>query len=146
MAHVVGIDAKMYYDASGVGGSSWSELANVRDVTVSLEKAEIDVSNRAYGGWRANAGALKDATIEWDMIYDTTDAGFTAIRDAWLNDTVIGLAIMDQNITTVGAQGLHADCEIMSFSQPQPMEDAIKVNVRAKPTYSSTDPSWSTTT
>ena len=146
MATVIGIDAKLYYDASGVGGSSWVELTNVRDVTLELDKSEVDVSNRAYGGWRAIQGAMKEAVITWDMVYDTTDTGFVAIRTAWFSDTVpFGLCICDGAEATSGTQGLKVDCEILGFGIPQPMEDALKVNVRAKPTYSDTDPAWFTT-
>ena len=143
--HVIGIDANMYYDAAGVDAVAWTELTNVRDVALELEKGEADVSNRAYGGWRAIVGTLKDATVTWDMIYDTDDAGFIAIRGAWFSDTTpFGLAIMDGPIATPGSEGLKIDVEILAFGIPQPMEDAFKVNVRAKPTYSSTDPAWYT--
>ena len=46
------------------------------------------------------------------MVWKTTDDGFTAIKDAWLNNTVIGLAILDGNS---GGQGFQADFNITGF-------------------------------
>lgn len=144
MAHTIGLDAKMYYDASGVGIGSWTELTNCRDVRLPMSKSEADVTTRANSGWRATAGVLKEATIEWDMVYDPSEAGFTAIQTAFLNDTIIGLAVMDGNIVTPGVEGFQANCEIIGFEIDQSLEEAIKVNVIAKVAYSSTAPSWVT--
>ena len=145
MAHVIGLNAKLYYDPAGVGGGTWTELTNVRDVTLNLEKSEADVTTRANNGWRAMAALLKDGSVEWEMVWDTADAGFTAIKDAYFNNSLIGLAIMDGDITTPGSQGLQANFEVMSFSRSEPLEDALKVNVTVKPGYSpSTPPEWVT--
>ncbi len=145
MAHVIGIDAKLYYDPAGVGVGTWTELTNVRDVTLNLEKSEADVTTRANNGWRAMAALLKDGSVEFEMVWDTADAGFTAIKDAYFNNSLIGLAIMDGGITTSGSQGLQANFEVMNFSRSEPLEEALKVNVTVKPGYSpSTPPEWVT--
>ena len=44
------IDAKLFYSTGGIGDSpSWTELAIVKDVTLTMEKNEFDVSTRANG-------------------------------------------------------------------------------------------------
>ena len=102
-------------------------------------------TTRANNGWRAMAALLKDGSVEFEMVWDTGDAGFTAIKDAYFNDSTIGLAIMDGDITTPGSQGLQANFEVMNFSRSEPLEDALKVNVTVKPAYSpSTPPAWVT--
>ena len=45
-----------------------TEITNVKDLTVSLEKAEADTSMRANNGWRATVGTLKDASIEFTVL------------------------------------------------------------------------------
>ena len=142
MALGKGMNAKLYYDADGVGGSTWTELTIVKDVSLNLEKAEADVTTRASGGWRQTVTTLKEATIEFEMIWDPADAGFEAIRDAWKGGSLIGLAVVDGVIETVGTQGLTADCEIISFNKNEPLEEVATVNVTAKPTYSTTAPAW----
>jgi len=144
MAIKLGMEAKLYYDPAGVSGGSWTELTNVKDLTLNLETGEADVTTRGNAGWRATVATLKDGSIEFEMVWDTTDAGFTAIKDAYFNNTAIGFAIMDGDITTTGSQGLQADFSITNFSRNEALEEAITVNVTAKPTYSTTAPAWVT--
>jgi len=143
-----GIDAKLYFCAVGIGGSPvWTELSNVKNVTLSLTKGEADVTTRANKGWRATAGTLKEGTIEFEMIWDTSDAGFTAIKNAYFDNSIIGLAAMDGPITgpdSTGSQGLWADCMVTDFSRDEPLEEALGVKVTAKPTYSANPPIWKT--
>ncbi len=143
-----GLDAKLYFCAAGIGGTpTWTELTNVKNVTLTLQKGEADVTTRANNGWKATAGTLKEGTIEFEMVWDTADAGFTAIKDAYFNNSIIGLAVMDGLITGAGSngnQGLWADCMITDFSRDEPLEDAISVKVTAKPTYSVNPPIWKT--
>ena len=146
MSEVIGLEAKLYYDASGMSETpTWTELTNVKDVTLNLEKADADVTTRASGGWRLRRGTLKDARVEWEMQWDTEDTGFTAIQSAWQNGTNIALAIMDGDITTTGTQGLQGDFQILSFTQEQPLEGALTVRVSATPAYNTQyPPEWVT--
>ncbi|MCK4341004.1 MAG: hypothetical protein KAY37_04695 [Phycisphaerae bacterium] len=139
MAIKLGMEAKLYYKTSGQGGGgSWNELTNVRDVTLSLETGEADVSTRANIGWRATVGTLKEASVEFEMVWNTADAGFTAIKNAFFNNEMIGLRVLDGD----GGQGLQADFSITNFSRNEALEEAITVSVTAKVTYSDTPPSW----
>ncbi len=139
MAIKLGMDAKLYYKPGGQsGGGAWTTLTNVRDVTLNLETGEADVTTRANAGWRATVGTLKEASVEFEMVWDTADAGFTAIKNAFFNNEMIGLRVLDGD----GGQGLQADFSITNFSRSEPLEEAITVSVTAKVTYSDTPPSW----
>ena len=139
MAIKLGMDAVLNFKSGGVGGAgSWTELANVKDVTLSLETGEADITTRANAGWRATVGTLKEASVEFEMVWDTADAGFTAIKDAFFNNDLIGLQILDE----ADDQGLQADFSITNFSRNEALEEAITVSVTAKVTYSDTAPSW----
>jgi hypothetical protein len=140
-----GMDAKLYYCAAGIGGTpTWTELTNVKNVTLNLQKGEADVTTRGNNGWKATAGTLKEGSIEFEMVWDTTDTGFTAIQQAYFQNSKIGIAAMDGGITTAGSQGLWADCQITDFSREEPLEEALSVKVTAKPTYSTNPPIWKT--
>ena len=143
MAIRLGMDAKLYFKTGGVGGGgAWTELTNVKDVTLNLETGEADVTTRGNAGWRATVGTLKEGSIEFEMVWDTGDAGFTAIKNAYFNNTLIGFAVMDGGILTAGSQGLQADFSITNFSRKEALEEALTVSVTAKPTYSTTAPAW----
>lgn len=145
MSVKLGLEAKLYYCVAGIGASpTWLELANVKNVTLALTKGQADVTTRANNGWKATAGTLKEGSIEFEMVWDTADVGFTALQNAYFGNSLIGLAVMDGGITSGGSQGLWADCMITDFSRDEPLEDAISVKVTAKPTYSAHPPIWKT--
>ncbi len=145
MSVKLGLDAKLYYCVAGIGGTpTWTLLGNVKNVTLNLQKGEADVTTRANNGWKATAATLKEGSIEFEMVWDPSDTGFTAIKDAYFNNTLIGMAAMDGAVATTGSQGLWADCAITDFTRDEPLEDAISVKVTAKPTYSANAPIWKT--
>jgi TP901-1 family phage major tail protein len=136
MSIKLGMEAKLYYGAAGTTAAS--ELTNVKDVTLNLESGEADVTTRGNAGWRATVGTLKTGSVEFEMIWDSDDLGFTAIKDAYFNNEPIALAILDE----AGGEGLDADFSITSFSRKEALEEAITVSVTAKPTYSTRAPAW----
>lgn len=141
----LGMDAKLYYCVAGIGATpTWTELTNVKNVTLNLQKGESDVTTRANNGWKASATTLKEGSVEFEMIWNTGDAGFTAVQTAWMNNTLIGLAVMDGGVAVVGSQGLWADCNIINFTRDEPLEEALTVKVTAKPGFSVNAPIWKT--
>jgi len=135
----LGMEATLNYQVGGQGGGGgWLELTNTKDVTLSLEAGEADVTTRANDGWRAIVATLKEASVEFEMVWDTGDAGFDAIKDAYLGNDIIGFQILDGD----SGEGLQADFMITSFSRSEALEEAIMVSVTAKVTYSTTPPSW----
>jgi len=123
---ILGKDAKRYHGTAG--GTAAAEMANVREVTLTLEAGEADVTTRANSGWRATAPTLRECTCEFEMVWDPEDAGFTAIRNAFLASGLIALKILDK----AGGQGPDGDFAITSFSRNEPLEEAITVSVTAK--------------
>lgn len=133
-AYKLGMNAKVYYKASGASAptdlTSMTELSNVTDVTLNHETGEADVTTRANNGWRATGATLKECTIEFEMIWKPSDAGFVAVKNAWINNTTIALAAITGN--TSGDEGPVGDFSITNFSRQEPLEEAIKVSVTAK--------------
>jgi len=140
----LGLDAKLFRNGGSFGTPGWVEVKNVRDVTLNLEAGEADVTTRGNNGWRATVATLKDGSIEFEMVWDAADANFAAIRDAFLTNGAVELAVMDGDIETTGSQGLRASFMITNFSRNEPLEEAITVSVTAKPTYSDNPPQWLT--
>ena len=126
MAIRLGMEAKIYHGAAGT--TATSELTNVKDVTLNLETGEADVTTRGNSGWRATVGTLKDGSVEFEMVWDSDDSGFTAIKNAYFNNTPIALAILDYE----NGEGLDADFSITNFSRNEPLEEGVTVSVTAK--------------
>jgi len=137
----LGMKAKLYLVTRG-NPNTFTEVGNVRDLTLNLEAGEADVTTRSNQGWRATVATLREASIEWEMVWDTADQNFTAIKNAYFNNTPVTLAVLDGPHDQTGTQGLLADCSISKFSRNEPLEEAITVSVTAKPTYSANPPEW----
>ena len=144
MSVKLGMEAKLYRNDGDYEVPDWVEMKNVRDLTLNNEKGEADVTTRKNNGWRATIGTLKDGTIEFEMVWDTDDANFTAIREAYFDNNSVEFAVMDGDIDTLGSQGLRATMSIMNFTRNEPLEEAITVSVTAKPTYAENAPEWMT--
>ena len=137
MAIVLGLDAKLFRGTAGSRAAT--EVTNVKDLTLNLESGEADVTTRATKGWKASAATLKEASLEFTILYDTEDADFTAFQAAYFGNTPLALFVSDGQDT---AHGLDADFSITAFSMDQPLEEAISVSVTAKPTASERAPEW----
>lgn len=140
----LGLDAKLYRNTGTQPAPAWNEIKNVKDVTLNLEAGEADVTTRGNNGWRATVATLKDGSVEFEMVWDTDDDDFGAIRDAFLNHTAVEFAVMDGDIATAGSQGLRASCMVTNFSRNEALEEAITVSVTVKPTFSANPPTWMT--
>jgi hypothetical protein len=142
MSVKLGMEAKLYRNAGTYAVPDWVEITNVKDVTLTLETGEADVTTRANSGWKASKATLKDGSVEFEMMWDTSDEGFSAIQAAFFGNSNIELAIMDGDIETAGAEGLRATCSVTKFDRKEPLEEAITVSVTVKPTYAAHAPEW----
>jgi len=136
MAIVLGLDAKLLRGTVGATGAT--EVKNVKDLTLNLESGEADVTTRATAGWKVSVATLKEASLEFGILYDTEDADFTALQTAYFDNTPIALFVTDGD-----GHGLDADWSITGFSVEQPLEEALTVSITAKPTASTRAPVWS---
>ena len=123
---VLGMNAKLYQGAAGATAAT--EITNVRDVTLTMEAGEADITTRGNSGWRGTAPTLRECTAEFEMIWNPSDASFTAIKDAFLTAGTVALLILDQE----SGQGPDGDFSITNFSRNEALEEAITVSVTAK--------------
>jgi predicted secreted protein len=149
MANVVlGLDAKLYRNTGTPSSPTWTLISNVKDLTLTLEKGEADATTRAAGGWEQMVATVKRASVEFDMVWDTEDTGFAAIRDAFFNNGTIELAVMDGVLPPPSGKtssGLRAVFNVTKFTRNEPLQEVLTVSVTLKPTYG-TAPTWYTQT
>ena len=137
MAIKLGLDAKLFRGVAGTQGTI--EVTNVKDVSLSLESGEADVTTRKARGWKLSVATLKEASLEITILYDTEDEDFLAFKEAYFSNTPLSLFVTDGDTT---AHGLDADFSVTGFTVDQPLEEAVTVKVTAKPTASSRAPVW----
>jgi Phage major tail protein 2. len=137
MAIKLGLDAKLFRGTAGTQGTI--EVTNVKDVSLSLESGEADVTTRKAKGWKLSVATLKEASLEITILYDTEDEDFLAFKTAYFTNTPLSLFVTDGDTT---AHGLDADFSVTGFTVDQPLEEAVTVKVTAKPTASDRAPVW----
>jgi len=141
---LVGLSCKLFINTGTYAAPTWTEVTIARDVAVNLEATEAEASSRA-STWKEFLVALKDASVEFDILYEGADTNLVLIRDAFLNGTDIEILAFDGASATVGNQGLRATCKCFAFSRNEPMEEAVTNAVTMKPTPNSdAAPAWFT--
>ena len=90
MAIVLGLDAKLFRGEAGTQATI--EVTNVKDVSLTLESGEADVTTRAAQGWKLSAATLKEASLEINILYDTEDEDFivTETADVYPKIDIVG--------------------------------------------------------
>jgi hypothetical protein len=138
----LGMHAKLYRNTGTYAAPVWAVMPNVKDVTLNLETGEADVTTRGNAGWNATLATLKEGSVEFELVWDTADTGFSAIQAAYFGNAPLEFAVMDGDIMQAGTQGLRATMSVTNFSRKEPLEEAISVSVTIKPTYAEHVPEW----
>ena len=129
---LLGMNAKVYQGEAGAELTALTEMSNVRDVTLTLEAGEADVTTRANQGWRATAPTLRECTAEFEMLWKPGDEGFEAIKNAFLTAGTLRLAVLTGEQDASGTEGPLGDFSITNFSRSEPLEEGVTVSVTAK--------------
>lgn len=131
--------AKLYYETTTTWGRSdatdvplsptWAEITRAIDVTFNLTSGESDGNSRE-SIWEANAGGLLNASIDFSYrVKQGTDTIFDALWDSFVNDKGLYLAVMDQDITTVGSKGMTGIFCVTSATENQPLTDGASADL-----------------
>ena len=141
--YILGKDGKFYVSATAVADATNATNAtkiaaatlvnNVRDVEINLSKDTVEITSRASTGFKQRVGTLKDATITTSILWQPGDANFETLRDAYLNDTEVYVAALDQTIATAGAQGIAGNFNVVDFSRGEPLGDVMTASVELSP-------------
>ena len=132
MDFLLGMNAKIYQGAAEADLATLTEMGNVKDVTLTLEAGEADITTRANGGWEATAPTLRKCTVEFQMVWKPGDTVFEAIKNAFLTSGTVAMAVLDQKVTIAGAQGPLGDYSITNFTRNEELTEAIVADVTAK--------------
>ena len=79
----VGKDYLLYVNVGTVPAPTWQIVGGQRSASLALKADEIDVSNKASGGWTAKLAGLKSWSIDLDGLLLLNDTGIDALRQAF---------------------------------------------------------------
>lgn len=139
MGYKLGLDGKAYASATTheAGSITWTELDLVESIEQSNAKGQANVNNRS-SKYEKSSGGQKRITYTLTLTKDTANAQFTLLQNAYDNDTVIALAIMDGDITTSGNKGFYMDVEVFDAPEPEELEEFNSVSFVLRPSAKST--------
>lgn len=141
MAMYVGLDAKLYRNTGTYASPVWNEIDTVRELTVGLEKTKAEATAR-LSRWRRHGVGLKAAPITMQILDDPEHDDYLTLRNAWLNDTVLDLAIATGAITASGTEYFRADYHIFSFQRGQPLEEMATIDIEADLAVTNNSPTF----
>ena len=146
MSYVLAEKAKIYRNTGTYASPTWDEIVNVKDLSLNLDKDEVEITTRASNGFKEFVDGLIDASVEFQMVWNTADPDFTALQTAFFAKTSIEFLVLDGLRTTSGTQGLRATCMVKNFSRSETLGEAIMVDITIRPTKNANAaPAWFTT-
>lgn len=89
MEEIRGIDilvsAKILEEYTAVGGQ--------KGATLNRASETIDVSNKVSGDWKKSISGLKEWSVDCDGLLATSDAGYGALEDAFMEGTPVEIQV-----------------------------------------------------
>ncbi len=128
----LGMNAKVYQGAAGADIATVTEMDNVKDVTLSLEAGEYDHTTRGSQGWQEIDATIRQCSSEFEMPWKPSDAGFVAVKNAFLTGGKVRLAILTGDKDVSGNEGMFGDFCVTSFTRNEPLEEGITASVTVK--------------
>jgi hypothetical protein len=133
-----GLECALYLDPAGVDQGTWTQYEDVGDVNVAhaWNQSQRKIRKHTHERTTLGQGVLE---VTFTATYRAGDAGFEMLRDAHINKTVIGVAVMSGPIATVGSEGWQLDAVVSDFPESQALEEDMSFDVTLKPASQATD-------
>ena len=133
-----GLDCKLYYSATALANglaatyqaATWVECTQVQNVTFNGPVQFADMNKRG-SNYQRRRPTLSDFSLEIEMLWDSSNAFCTAVKNAWLNRTTLGLTALDGSETTAGSQG-PAGNFYFEMNMPQQLTEGVQLTVTAQ--------------
>lgn len=131
---------------TGAAPAGLAKVSGVKDVSIDVDKQDVDASDRDSNGWASSVGALRQGAINVKMNRDASDPSQQAMLQCFLSSgTYIAVAALSGDKATAGSEGIWFDAEVMSFKVSQAMNGMQEVDVVLKPSaLSAVPPQWVT--
>lgn len=138
---ILGDDCKLYVsetlfdeavqDQTALEAASAVDIA--QDVTVSMTKEMVEYRSRATGSWKRRIMDVKDAQITHTILWESGNAEFALLRDAYLNDEEVAAWALDGDAEAGGSQGPAGNFVVSEFSRNEPVGNTVTANVTLLP-------------
>ena len=139
---VLGLNAKLYRRVGGTFAAPvWGEVKSVRAVDTTFEAGSWDGSTRG-SKFRKWARTLLDVGFDLELLHKPGDTDQAALRTAFLDGSMVDIAVMDGDIEVAGSEGFRAEMQVFSFSRGEPLEEGLLIKCSVKPGISDNEPEY----
>lgn len=104
------------------GGSTYNKVAELRDVTLTVERDTIDVTNHSQTGWKENILGAAQWSASAEALFVNDDAQLQALYDALINQTTLKFRFVAEE--TAGKKKWEGDGIVTNFELAFPNDDA----------------------
>lgn len=104
-------------------------VAKARDVKLTADGKEIDVSSRSGAGWKEFLQGLKEWALSVDQVWVADDTGLAALQAAFLSGDVLAAELLDAD-----GYGFSGDVIVTKFERGEPLEAGVMCPVELKGT------------
>jgi hypothetical protein len=135
MEMALGLNAKLYQGASG--SSAATEIAIIGNAKLNLATTEATLKLRATA-FELTEPAMFQASIDFDILWDETNASFSAIWTAFTTRASRAFLCLPK----AGGKGLDADFKVTKFERTEDVEGIVMAAVTIKPCVSTRYPAF----
>jgi len=139
-----GLAAKAYLAASALtaftstgsaSAATWTAFDEIMGAKIPGGKTEKDITTRGTsGGFRLTAATLKEASVTFDILWNTTNANFTTLKAAYDTDGATITALFCEAARTLeGAEGVAANWSVTQFDKDEDIDGIQIAHVTLKP-------------
>lgn len=125
------LNAKLYRGAAASDPST--EITIIGNAKLNLALSEATVKIRA-SQFELTDTVLFQASIDFDILWDETDANFLALWTAFTTKTAMAFKCLSK----ANGKGLKADFKVVKFERNEDIESGIMAAVSIKPTIGQT--------
>lgn len=122
---IVGYDCVLYYNNGTEESPAWLPINTVKDVTLNLERNEIDDTSREAEGWRSRKAGLAQWGADFDMIYKTSVVAWEKVRQSFFRNESVEILALDGDLDIDGSEGLRGVAFVTNFERNEPLEEAV---------------------
>jgi hypothetical protein len=113
-------------------GTTFTEVANTRDVEVSAEWSTATMDHRGLNDSLV-APVVRDCTLTFSITRDVTDPTYLVLRDAFLAKTTLYVEACTNTRTVIGTEKFACEMVLITFSISEPLTEFDSVDITMKP-------------
>ncbi len=115
---LLGILAKFYLNSASFGSPTWGAVSLIGDLKVPAKWDVQEVLTRA-SRLKLKVKTMLDVDITGTLKTDLTDANYTTLYAAMLNDDIVDVMCLTGANTATGVRGWRFEAQVVNLSQDQ---------------------------